>query len=96
MANKLSDEAVRDILLSSDSQHVAARRHGVSRQSIQLIRAGKSHKDKFPEIQRRNSLTWHSCSECSHWLNDECSFSFPESLENMYFATECNVFTEVP
>ena len=94
MVNSLSAEAVRDILLSQDSQHAAARRHGVSRQSIQLIRAGKSHKDKFPEIPRRNTNDWHSCKECKHWLNEECSFSFPEPAENMYFASECNVFIE--
>jgi hypothetical protein len=94
MVNSLSAEAVRDILLSQDSQHAAARRHGVSRQSVQLIRAGKSHKDKFPEIPRRN-FNWHSCKECTHWLKDECSFRFPEPAENMYFASECNVFAKI-
>jgi transposase-like protein len=85
MVNSLSTEAVRDILLSQDSQHAAARRHGVSRQSIQLIRAGKSHKDKFPEIPRRNTNNWHSCKECKHWLKGRMFIYFPEPAREHVF-----------
>jgi hypothetical protein len=93
---KVSLEAVRDILLSPDSHKITAQRHGVSRQTIELIRYGKMHIKKFPEIPRRNSFTRHSCKGCAHWFKDQCSLDFPEPNQNMYFASECNIFLAIP
>jgi len=93
---KVSPEAVRDILLSQDSHKVTARRHGVSRQTVEQIRFGMGHKNLFPEIPRRNSFAKHSCESCALWLKDKCSLDFPESAQNLYFAGECNIFAKIP
>jgi hypothetical protein len=91
---KISQEAVRDILLSSDSHRTMAERHGVSRQTVEQIRFGVGHKKLFPEIPRRNSFVEHSCECCALWLKGKCSLDFPEPAQNLFFAGECNIFTK--
>ena len=92
---KISPEAVRDILLSDDSHKAMAQRHGVSRQTVEQIRFGVGHRKLFPEIPRRNSFAEHSCECCALWLKGKCSLDFPEPVQNLYFAGECNIFTRI-
>jgi len=91
---KISPEAVRDILLSPDSPKATARRHGISRQTVEQIWFGVGHKKLFPEIPRRNSFAQHSCESCALWLKGKCSLNFPEPAQNLFFAGECNIFTK--
>ena len=92
---KVTPEIVYDILTSSDSHRITAERHSVSRQTVEQIRFGLGHKKLFPEIPRRNSFVEHSCECCALWLKNKCSIDLPEPTHNLYFATECNVFTKI-
>jgi hypothetical protein len=91
---KISPEAVRDILISSDSHKTMAERHGVSRHTVEQIRFGVGHKKLFPEIPRRRNAAAHSCESCALWLKGKCSLDFPEPVHNLFFARECNIFTK--
>jgi hypothetical protein len=89
---KVSPEAVRDILLSSDSPKATAQRHGISRHTVEQIWFGVGHRKLFPEIPRRKSFAEHSCECCAMWLKGRCSLDFPEPAQNLFFAGECNIF----
>jgi len=87
---KLSDEQVRDILQSEESDTTLGRRHGVSRSTIGYIRNGKHFAKIRPDIPRRSSK---SCSRCQHWKNARCTFGFPDPHEEgLHAATYCNLY----
>lgn len=70
---------------------------GVSRQSVQSIRTGRTYKDLFPEIPRRRLMQrqqeGNGCVSCKYWHTDYCDLDIPEAGEAGFFK-ECACFSE--
>jgi hypothetical protein len=92
---KLSDEVVRYILESEETDASLSREFSVSRQTVSNIRRGSSYRSVAPEIERRNPNTrLYQCVNCRHWdpRRSECDLSFPEPRKNVWFASECSLY----
>lgn len=90
MKRALSDEAIVAILESSLNNAETGRKYGISRQTVQQIRHGSTYADVRPDIPRLNGKT---CSKCQHWVNNRCTFEFPDPIEEgIYAARYCNLF----
>ncbi len=86
----LSEQDIVLILESPVSDAQIAVQYGLSRQSIQKIRRGKTYADIRPDIPRRSN---QSCTKCQHWHNDYCSFGFPDPVEEgPRVARYCNMY----
>lgn len=95
---KLTDEVVRYILECEETDAALSRVYGVSRQTVSNIRRGLSYKTVAPDIERRNPNTRvYQCIDCRYWDKRglECDLSFPEPKKNIWFASECSLFTEL-
>ena len=65
---KISEEAIREILLSEDTNAETARKYDVSPNTVSMIRLGMSHVDVAPELPRLNSKEANKkCSKCCHY-----------------------------
>jgi transposase-like protein len=89
---KLTPDQVRRVLTETQtSQKRMAAELGVSRQCVQLIRAGVTWSDVFPEIPRK--VARRSCEKCRNWAAGECAIGFPDPLEEgTGFAADCDFY----
>lgn len=91
--NSLTDDAIRDIIISRISHGEMGRRYGRSHQTISQIRYGQIHAGRCKEVPRWGLR--RSCEQCQHWI-DRCSFGFPDPTEEgLAFAMDCELFLEV-
>lgn len=89
---KLTLEQVHRVLteVQTQSKPLAAEL-GVSRQCIELIRAGATWSDAFPELPR--NVKRRSCLKCKHWDTKECAIGFPDPMEEgLSFAEDCEFY----
>jgi len=87
-----SEDAVRDMLTSSESAVVLAHRWGCSRSAVERTRTGDLNARVLPDLPRWNRAT--SCTQCRHW-DGRCDLGFPDPLEEgLTFARECVSFME--
>jgi len=100
---KLTAQDVLFILESTESNQALGQRFGVSRQAISLIRNGKTWTDIAPEIPRIpvrlvNNVrkdypaAFVDCRNCVEYVHGECSFGFPEAIDEPEFAAACQLF----
>lgn len=95
-ATPLSLKSIKEILVADLPIRQIAARYGVSSQTISNIQIGVSHKDLFPEIERRPKRVNRSCYSCEHWTT-YCTFGFPEVADGHGgFASQCAVYTAKP
>lgn len=100
---KLAPADVVYILQSTESNQSLAKQFCVTRQAISLIRNGKAWTDIAPEIPRipvrmsnsvrkdylENAPHCHNCIEYKH---GECSYGFPEAIDEPEFAAGCSLY----
>lgn len=102
-AKKLNEQDVIEILLSDQYNEVLAERFGVTRQCISSIRNGITWKRTAPEIPRipirvKESVRHDflhkkpNCQNCTEWNGSECSFGFPEAIDEPYYAIGCDFY----
>lgn len=103
IATRLTPADVVYILQSSEDNATLGARFNVTRQAISLIRNGKSWTDIAPEIPRipvriRNCIpksrleaTKH-CHNCVEYQRGECSYGFPEAIDEPEFAAGCTLY----
>jgi hypothetical protein len=92
-------DQIREILLSTESNHAIARRLNRSPETVRQIRLGIIHASVHPEIARRDkpapipkSSDGPSCYGCTHW-SDRCGFGFPDpQIEGPAFAADCDLY----
>ncbi len=84
----LTEDHVRTILLSSESNYEVGRKVGISPQAVSNVRYGISHRKVLPHLMR-----WRlnvACVSCRHWADGRCSLEFPEAAqEGPGFARLC-------
>lgn len=94
--SRLKPSDVIYILQCPDSDADVAHRLGVSRQTINNIRIGRSYKHLAPQLARREVPNYARegalCTECNFWDGYGCSFQLPESLKDLRFAQECSMY----
>lgn len=90
----ISDDALRDILTSLDSNAVVGRRWLLDRTTISALRLGRIHPNRLPELPR---WTKRTCDCCIQWENGRCLLGHadPES-EGVRFARWCSTYQAVP
>ena len=107
IATRLTPADVVYILQSSEDNATLGARFNVTRQAISLIRNGKSWTDVAPEIPRipirvantvrkdylKNAPHCHNCTEYQH---GECSYGFPEAIDEPEFAAGCTLYKRNP
>jgi transposase-like protein len=85
------DQVYRALTETQVSQKRMAAELGVSRQCIQLVRAGVTWPNAFPEIPRK--VPRRSCEKCRNWSDGECRIGFPDPLEEgTGFAADCDFY----
>lgn len=106
-ATKLTPADIVYILQSSEDNATLGARFNVTRQAISLIRNGKSWTDIAPEIPRipvrirncipksRLAATKH-CHNCIEYQHGECSYGFPEAIDEPEFAAGCTLYKRNP
>lgn len=82
---KLTPAQVKDIHESDESLATLARRFNVSRRTIFDIKKSRTYREVTASAQAG------TCLACMHWC-DQCSFGFPEALENPKFAADCHLY----
>jgi hypothetical protein len=88
----IPESTIREILTSTESHGVLARRHSIHRSAVSSIRLGKIHRQVAPELPRWQPE--HVCGHCIHWEGECCGLDFPDPLvEGQRFAASCSVFT---
>lgn len=108
LQRRLTEDQVREILLSDLSGQKIAERFGVSRQMVQRVRNGISYADVLPGLPRK--VTGRSCAACIHcrqtmrtelrgkrgsYLRYSCDLELPEIKEiGIRFASECVYFQQ--
>jgi len=101
---KLTPADVVYILQSKDNNSVLAAQFNVTRQAISLIRNGKAWTDVAPEIPRipirvsenvRKDYLQKAkhCTNCVEFKNDQCSYGFPEAIDEPSFAALCDFYS---
>ena len=97
--SRLAEEAIIDILTSTESNGELAKKWKCNRGTPSLIRLGKIHASVAPDIPRMRPGA--NCKKCVHWiksrtmLNFVCGLEIPESLrEGPTFARLCIAYTE--
>lgn len=89
----IPEATIREILTSSESHGVLARRYGLHRSAVSQIRTGKIHAKVAPELER-----WapeRLCGLCIHWEHSHCGLDFPDPLvEGQHFARDCSLFSQ--
>lgn len=107
IATRLTPADVVYILQSSEDNATLGARFNVTRQAISLIRNGKSWTDIAPEIPRipvrirncipksRLAATKH-CHNCIEYQHGECSYGFPEAIDEPEFAAGCTLYKRNP
>lgn len=93
MGLKLSEAVIVDILTSPEIDAAAARRHGITRQAVSMIRRGQTYRDVRPDLERRAGRILY-CHNCIQWDRDRCLLGFPEAQESLKAATECHAYNE--
>ena len=98
---RLSEESVREILISDLAQVDLAAQYHVSRELIRRIRSGKSYAEMCPDIERVPTRAVR-CHHCLHWEmgrdsshHGHCTMGIPESFEpgiGQHYARVCNSF----
>jgi hypothetical protein len=100
---KLSPADVIYILESTESNITLAAQFNVTRQAISLIRNGRSWTDIAPEIPRvpireKQSISHDylekakHCHNCIEYQHGECSYGFPEAIDEPEFAAACSLY----
>ena len=100
---KLTPADVVYILQSTDNNSALAAQFNVTRQAISLIRNGKAWTEVAPEIPRvpiRVADTVRKdylakakhCSRCAEFQHGECSYGFPEAIDEPSFAAICDLY----
>lgn len=102
-STKLTPAKVIYILQSTQSNQELAEQLDVTRQAISLIRNGRSWTDIAPEIPRIPVRIKESvrrdyiasaklCTNCAEFQHGECSFGFPEAIDEPFFAAACHLY----
>lgn len=102
-STKLTPADVVYILQSTENNSTLAVQFNVTRQAISLIRNGKAWTEVAPEIPRipiRVSDTVRKdylakakhCSRCAEFQHGECSYGFPEAIDEPSFAAICDLY----
>jgi hypothetical protein len=100
---KLTPTEIIYILQSTQTNQELADQLNVTRQAISLIRNGKSWTDIAPEIPRIPVRVKESvrrdyvarvklCTNCAEFRRGECSYGFPEAIDEPSFATACHLY----
>ena len=103
MSKKLTRQDIIEILLSDQYNDVLAERFAVTRQCISSIRNGITWKKVAPDIPRipvriKESVRRDfidkkpNCQNCAEWNGSECSYGFPEAIDEPYFAVGCDLY----
>ena len=109
-SRKLSNEVVREILVSGLSARKIAYLLSISHMTVNKIRRGEIYADLFPEIDRilspsasngagnteSVSIKRKTCARCVQWSRG-CSLGIPDQpAVGQGFARECPAFSENP
>ena len=100
---KLTPADVVYILQSTENNSALAAQFSVTRQAISLIRNGKAWTEIAPEIPRVPIRVADSvrkdylakakhCSKCAEFQHGECSYGFPEAIDEPSFAAICDLY----
>lgn len=104
---KLTPADIIYILQSDKDNHTLGQEFGVTRQAISLVRNGKLWMDIAPEIPRipvrlRNTVpkarlvASKHCHNCVEYRRGECSYGFPEAIDEPEFAAACSLYNRNP
>lgn len=99
----LTESNVVEILQSTENNTQLAIRFGVSRQAISQIRNGTNWTKVAPELPRIPVRVKESvrkdylarrpnCHNCLEWNGHECSYGFPEAIDEPFFAIGCDLY----
>jgi transcriptional regulator with XRE-family HTH domain len=99
----LTESNVVEILQSVETNSQLAARFGVSRQAISQIRNGINWVNVAPELPRIPIRVKESvrkdylakrpnCQNCLEWNGHECSYGFPEAIDEPFFAVGCDLY----
>lgn len=86
---KLAPAQVKEIHESDESLGILARRFNVSRRTILDIKKSRTYREVTVKPKS------NTCLACKHW-SDQCSFGFPEALEDPKFAADCHLYQPNP
>lgn len=90
---KLSEEQIRELFSTSESQASLSRRWGVSRAALYQALAGKTNAHLRPQHLPPGRP---SCERCIHYTGDPlnpCDLGFPDPVDlGLGFAADCAVF----
>lgn len=95
------------VLQSSEDNSTLAERFNVTRQAISSIRNNRTWKDIAPEIPRipvrlKNTVpkarlvAAKHCHNCIEYQRGECSYGFPEAIDEPEFAAACSLYSRNP
>lgn len=95
---QLTEEQAEMIMLSDKTSSVLAKEFGMTRQSIDLVRKGKTYTNIYMRLQQEGHLLRTvgklSCEACVHWRGQKgCDFEFPDAGGD--FATDCYLFRQL-
>ena len=107
IATRLTSADVIYVLQSSEDNSTLAERFNVTRQAISSIRNNRTWKDIAPEIPRipvrlKNTVSKASlaaakhCHNCIEYQGGECSYGFPEAIDEPEFAAACSLYKRNP
>lgn len=91
MGLSLSEAVVVDILTSPEIDAHVAKRYGITRQAVNMIRRGQTYPNVRPDIERRPGRILY-CHNCIQWDQGRCLLGFPEAQESIKAATECHAY----
>jgi hypothetical protein len=106
-ATTLTPADVIYVLQSSEDNSTLAEKYNVTRQAISSIRNGRTWKDVAPEIPRipvriKNTVpkarlvAAKHCHNCIEYQRSECSYGFPEAIDEPEFAAACSLYKRNP
>lgn len=94
---RLTADEVKRILEDWRLDDRIAKAMGITRQTVQSIRTGRTYKEMFPELPRRRVMQkkqeGNGCLTCRHWNDSRCDLDIPEAGEAGFFK-ECSCFLE--
>jgi hypothetical protein len=88
-AARLTDEIVRQIYRSDETNVVLGARYGVDPETVRQARAGIT----FAHLRPPPIPGKPSCYRCRHWRGAACDLGFPDPIEEgPRFAMDCAVY----
>lgn len=86
---KFTERDVHEIFFSNELHTVIASKYKTNRQTVSLIKCGKSYVHWLPKNRDDR------CTDCKHWNENRCGLGFPDPIEEgPRFAVHCAAFVK--